>query len=71
MQFCGTHSDGCSCTGGRFIRTSPQLEDFTYGEPLDRLGLFSLEWRRLRDELLDVYKIVRTIDRGDNLFSPW
>ena len=32
---------------------------------LDRLGLFSLEQRRLREDLTEVYKIMRRMDRVD------
>ena len=33
---------------------------------MEKLGLFSLERRRLRDDMLDVYKIMRGTDRVDS-----
>ena len=54
----------------RFTRMLPGLEGMSYKERLDKLGLFSLERRRLRGDLIEVYKIMRDIDRVDsqNLF---
>lgn len=34
------------------------MEDFSYGERLDKQDLFSLEPRRLKVDLLEVYKIM-------------
>eukprot|EP00061_Rhincodon_typus_P009105 g32324.t1 len=41
-----------------------------YKERLEKLRLFSLERRRLRENMVEVYKIMRCIDRvdGQNLF---
>eukprot|EP00061_Rhincodon_typus_P018000 g46974.t1 len=50
----------------RFIRILLRLDDLTYVEKLDRLGLLSLECRRLRDDLIEVYKIMRGIDKVNN-----
>eukprot|EP00061_Rhincodon_typus_P008320 g30835.t1 len=47
----------------RFIRMLPKLEVLIYWERLNRLGLFSLECRRLRGDLIAVYKIMRGVDR--------
>jgi len=38
----------------------------SYQERPDRLGLFSLERRRFRDDLIEVYKIMRAIDKVDS-----
>ena len=45
----------------RFTRMLPGLDGLSYKERLDRLGLFSLECRRLRGDLIEVYKIMRRI----------
>ena len=50
----------------RFIRMLPGLESLSYKERLNRLGLFSLERRRLRGDLIEVFKIMRGIDKVDN-----
>ena len=41
----------------------PGLDGLSYKERLDRLGLFSLERRRLRGDLIEVYKIMRGTDQ--------
>jgi len=48
----------------------PGLEGVSYKRRLDKPGLFSLERRRLRGDLIEVYKIMRSTDRADgqNLF---
>ena len=50
----------------RFTQMPPGLDGLSYKERLDRLGLFSLERRRLRGNLIEVYKIMRGIDPLDN-----
>eukprot|EP00061_Rhincodon_typus_P013147 g39332.t1 len=49
----------------------PKLEDLSYKEKLDKLGLFPLECRRLRDDLIEVYKVMRGTDKlnSQGLFS--
>jgi len=49
-----------------FTRMLPGLDGLSYKERLDRLGLFSLEHRRLRGDLIEVYKIMRGIDKVDS-----
>eukprot|EP00061_Rhincodon_typus_P014470 g41503.t1 len=40
----------------------PGMEDLSYKERLNRLGYFSLEHRRLRDNFIDVYKIMTGLE---------
>ena len=48
------------------------MEDISYEEGLEKLGLFSLERRRLRGDLIEVYKIMRGMDRvGSQKLFPW
>eukprot|EP00061_Rhincodon_typus_P007848 g29945.t1 len=47
----------------RFTRMLPELEDLSSRESLNRLGLFALECQRLREDLIEVYKIMRGMDR--------
>eukprot|EP00061_Rhincodon_typus_P003372 g19929.t1 len=41
------------------------IEGLNYKERLDRLGFFSLEHKRLRGDLIVVYKIMKGIDKVD------
>ena len=50
----------------KFTRMLPGLDGLSYKERLDRLGLFSLERRRLRGDLIEVYKIMRGTDQLDS-----
>ena len=47
----------------RFTRMLLGFDGLSYKERLDRLGLFSLERRRLRGDLIEVYKIMRGTDQ--------
>ena len=47
----------------RFTRMLPGLDGLSYKERLDRLRRFFLERRRLRGDLIEVYKIMRGIDQ--------
>eukprot|EP00061_Rhincodon_typus_P005547 g25185.t1 len=49
----------------RFTRMLPGMGDFSSEERLDRLGLFSLECKRLRGDLIEVNKIVNGMDRAE------
>ena len=56
----------------RFTRKLPGMEYLSYKEGLDRLGLFSLEQRSLRGDMIEVYKIMKGMDRVDRKpLSPW
>lgn len=48
----------------------PAMAGCSYKEILDRFVLFSLKHRRLRGDLIDVYKIMKGIDRIDIIFFP-
>ena len=50
----------------RFTKMLPGMEGINYEERLEKLGLFSLERRRLRGDLIEVYKIMRSMDRMDS-----
>ena len=52
----------------RFTRMLPGLDDLSYKERLDRLGLFSLEHRRLSGDLIEVDKIMKAIDQLDSQY---
>eukprot|EP00061_Rhincodon_typus_P004937 g23769.t1 len=55
----------------RFIRTLLGMEALSYKERLVRLGLLSLECRKLRGNLIEVYKIMRDVDRvNDSCLFP-
>ena len=52
----------------RFTRILLGFDGLSYRERLDRLGLFSLERRRLRGDLIEVYKIMRGTDQLDSQY---
>ena len=41
----------------------PELADLSYREKMDWQELFSLEWRRLRGDLIQAYKLMRGMDK--------
>ena len=47
----------------RFTRMLPRMEHLRYHESFGRLGLFSLEQRRQRGDLIEVYKMMGDMDR--------
>ena len=49
----------------KFTRMLPGMEHLSYEEQLRRLRLFLLEQRRLRGDLIGLYKIMRDMDRVD------
>ena len=40
-----------------------ELRGLAYEERLTRLGLYSLEFRRMRGDLIETYKIMKGIDK--------
>jgi len=49
----------------RFTRMVPGMRNFSYEDRLERLGQFSLERKRLRGDLIEMFKIMRGLDRVD------
>jgi len=47
----------------RFTRLIPEMRGLPYEERLSRLGLYSLEFRRMRGDLIETYKIMKGIDK--------
>eukprot|EP00061_Rhincodon_typus_P002350 g17290.t1 len=50
----------------RFTSMLPGMEDISYEERLEKLGLFALERRRLRGDLIEFYKIMKGTARLDS-----
>ena len=50
----------------RFTRLIPGMAGLSYEERLSRLGLYSLEFRRMRGDLIETYKILTGLDRVDS-----
>jgi len=48
-----------------FTRPIPGMGGLSYEERLDRLDLYPLEFRRVRGNLIDTFKIRRSLDRVD------
>ena len=46
----------------RFTRLTPGLAGLSYVERLERLGLYTLEFRRMRGDLIETYKIIKGLD---------
>ena len=49
----------------RCTRMLPGFKQLSYRERLNKLGLYSLERRRLRGDLIEVFKMMKGIDRVD------
>ena len=49
----------------RFTRMSPGMKSLSYEKWLRGLGLYSLEFRRMRKDLIETYRILRGLDRVD------
>ena len=47
----------------RFTRMIPGLKDVPYNERLQILGLWSLEERRIRSDLIEVYKMIHKLSK--------
>ena len=50
----------------RATKLVPALRNWSYRRRLDHLGLFTLEQRRLRGQLIETYKILRGLSRVDS-----
>ena len=49
----------------RFTRMIPGMKSLSYEEWLRTQGLYSLEFRRMRGDLTETYRILRGLDRVD------
>ncbi|XP_072437775.1 uncharacterized protein [Chiloscyllium punctatum] len=54
----------------RFTRSIPGMAGLPYTERLKRLGLYTLEFRRLRGDLIETYRLMKGLDTlaGGNIF---
>ena len=50
----------------RFSRLFPGMAGLSYEERLSRLGLYSLDLRRVRGDLIETYKILTRLERMDS-----
>ena len=48
----------------KFTRMVPMMRNFSYEDRLEKLELFSLQ-RRWRGDLIEMFKIIRRLDRVD------
>ena len=46
----------------RFTRLIPGMAGLSYVERLERLGLYTLEFRRMRGDLIETHKIIKGLD---------
>jgi len=51
----------------RFTGMVPGMRNFSYEDTLERLGLFSLERRRISRDLLEMFKIMSRRDRVETV----
>ena len=49
----------------RFTRMIPGMKGLSYEERLRSLGLYSMEFRRMRGDRIEIYRILRSLDRVD------
>ena len=47
----------------RATKMIPSLRNLSYEERLKRLGMFSLRCRRLRGDMIEVFKMIHSIDK--------
>ena len=50
----------------RFTRLIPGMASLSYEERLSWLGLYSLEFRKVKGDLIETYKILTGLDRVDS-----
>ena len=48
-----------------FTRLIPDMRGLSYEERLTSLGLYSLEFRRIRGDQIEVYKMMKSMDKVD------
>ena len=49
----------------RFKSINPAMKSVSHDERLRTLGLYSLEFKRMREKLIEMYRILRGLDRVD------
>ena len=55
-----SYESACGLVQRRGTKLVPELWDMSYEERLDALGLYTLETRRLRCDLIETYRIMQT-----------